>query len=395
MTKRMTIMLVGVIILFGGVLGWHYVKAYFISQYFDNMQAPAQTVAVVTATTETWQPTLQSVGSLRAVRGVDLTTETGGTVAKIDFKSGDRVNAGDLLLQLRVTADKAQLRGLEAAAKLAELDYRRDQKLIKRKAISTSQLQRDHSKYENAKAAVAHQKALIAKKTIVAPFSGELGVRQVDLGQLVSPGTTVVTLQALDSLYVDFSLPQTDLQKVHRGQQVELTIDAYPGKTFVGKINAIEPKMDRATRNFNLQATVANKKRLLRPGMFSEIKVDLSEHPQYVTVPRTAISYNTYGDYVYVIKKKESKGSDKDADDKTQKGDPKPTLTVHQQVVKTGLTRGDQVAVLKGLKAGQRVVVAGQIKLHDGTRVNINNKVLPPNNPNPTVLSGGLGTASE
>lgn len=372
MAKRMTIMLIGVIVLFGGVLGWHYLKGHFIAEAIAKMQQPAQTVATMTAKREVWQPTLSAIGSLRAVQGVDVTTEVGGLVQKIDFNSGDHVQAGDLLVQLRVSADKAALQGLEAAAKLAKLNYERDQTLIKKHAISASQLQQDRSKLESAQAAVAQQKADIAKKTINAPFSGELGVRQVDLGEYVSPGTTVVTLQSLHPLYVEFSLPQGDIDKVRNGQEVVVTVDAYPGMRFMGKVNAVEPKVNRATRNFNVQATIPNKDERLRPGMFANVGVLLPEQPHYVTLPRTAVAYNPYGDYVYVIEKTRDKQGN-------------TVLKAQQHVVKTGPTRGDQVAILKGVKAGQQVVVAGQIKLRDGSPVRINNEVLPPNDPTPEV----------
>jgi membrane fusion protein (multidrug efflux system) len=383
MAKRMIIMLIGVVVLFGGVIGWHFLKGHFIAQAIAKMQQPAQTVATMKAQELTWHPTLEAVGSLRAVEGVDVTTEIGGLVQKIDFNSGGHVKAGDLLVQLRVSADKAALEGLKAAAKLAKINYQRDQKLIKQNAVSASQLQQDRSKLASADAAVEKQKAEIEKKTISAPFSGLLGVRQVDLGQYVSPGTTVVTLQSLHPIYVEFSLPQGDVDKVENGQKISVTVDAYPNAKFVGKINAIEPKVNRSTRNFQLQATIANKDGRLRPGMFANVKVALPKHPSLVTVPRTAISYNTFGDYVYIVAPATGKNG---KPVKNKQG--KPVLKVHQQVVKTGPTRGDQVAVLKGLEAGQKVVVAGQIKLHDGTRVRINNKVLPPNNPSPNVPNG-------
>lgn len=380
MAKRMTIMLAGVIILFGGVIGWHFLKGHFIAEAIANMKPPAQTVAAMEAELSVWQPTLSAVGSLRAVQGVDVTTEIGGLVDNIDFNSGDHVKAGDLLVQLRIAADKAALQGLEAAAKLARINYERDQKLIKKHAVSASQLQEDRSKLANAEAAVAQQKAMIDKKTINAPFSGELGVRQVDLGEYVAPGTTVVTLQSLNPLYVEFSLPQQDVAKVYNGQQVVVTVDAYPDAKFVGQVNAIEPKVNRETRNFKVQATIPNEDGRLRPGMFANVDVLLPDQPKYVTLPRTAVAYNPYGDYVYVVQQATDKQGKPIVGD-----DGKPVLEVQQHVVRTGPSRGDQVAILKGVKPGQRVVVAGQIKLRDGARVTINNKIMPPNDPTPDV----------
>lgn len=376
MAKRMTIVIVALAVVFGGVLGWHALKGYFIAQAIAKMTSPPQTVSAMKAPLLPWEPTLQSVGSLRAVQGVDVTTELGGLVEEINFKSGDRVKAGDLLVQLDVSADKAALKGMEAAAKLAQINFERDQKLVEKRAVSTSQLQQDQSKLANALAAVAQQKAVIAKKTIRAPFDGELGVRQVDLGQYVGPGTKVVTLQSLKSVYVEFSLPQKDIDKVSQGQGVSITVDAYPDQVFKGKVNAIEPKVNRATRNFNLQATIPNPDRRLRPGMFANVAVDLPGEPKFVTLPGTAIAYNPYGDYVYIV---EQKGKDEQGH---------PIFKVHQRFVQVGESRGDQVAIVKGVKPGQRVVTAGQLKLKEDTRVIINNKVQPPFNSAPDLPNG-------
>jgi membrane fusion protein (multidrug efflux system) len=378
MIKRMIIVIVALVVVFGGVLGWDALKSHFIAQAIAKMANPPQTVSAMKAPVLEWQPTLEAVGSLRAVQGVDVSTELGGRVAKIDFKSGDRVKAGDLLIQLDLSADKAQLKSLKAAAKLAEINYKRDQRLLKTHAVSQSQFDQDRSKYNSARASVAEQEATIAKKTIHAPFDGKLGVRQVDLGEYVAAGTKVVTLQHLKPVYVDFSLPQQDINKVERGQPVTLTVNAYPGVTFHGKINAIDPKIDSGTRNFDLQATIPNKDEDLRPGMFAEVNVALKGHPKHVTLPQMAISYNPYGDFVWVVtEKKNAKGEN------GEKG--KKTLTVHQQFVKTGDTRGDQVAILKGVKPGEQVVTAGQLKLKKGTPVNINNDVKVPFSKNPKV----------
>lgn len=370
MIKRMVIVIVALGVVFGGIIGWNVFKGHLIAEAMAKMANPPQTVSAMKAPVLVWQPTLQAVGSLRAVQGVDVTTELGGLVAKIDFNSGDHVKAGDLLLQLDVSADKAQLQGLKAAAKLAEINYKRDQTLIKKRAISQSQLDQDRSKLDSARASVVQQQALIAKKTIRAPFAGELGVRQVDLGQYVAPGTKIVTLQNLQPIYVEFSLPQQDINKVSNGQQVNVTVNAYPNAVFVGKINAVDPKVDPQTRNFSLQAIIPNEDERLRPGMFSEVRVALPEHPKYVTLPQMAVSYNPYGDFVYVVTQKKGK-------------DGKTALEVHQKFVKTGDTRGDQVAILNGVEPGQMVVTAGQLKLREGAPVTINNQVKVPFDPNP------------
>jgi membrane fusion protein (multidrug efflux system) len=370
----MAIMLIGLAILFGAVFGWNALKNHFIAQAMAKMKNPAQTVATMVAKKSVWKPTLSAVGSLRAVQGVGVTTQVGGQVTKIDFHSGDKVKAGELLVQLDVSADRAQLDSLKAQAKLAQINYQRDKKLIGQRGVSQSQLDEARSQYRSAKAQVSQQQATIAHKTIRAPFAGRLGVRQVDLGQYVSAGDEIVTLQSLAPIYMEFSLPQQDIDKVHHGQPVTITVDAYPGIKFSGKVNAIEPKVNTQTRNFNLQALLPNKDKRLRPGMFASVSVELPKHPQYVTLPQAAISYNTYGDYVYIVKhsgKKNEQGH--------------PLLKVEQHVVKTGLTRGDQVAVLDGVKPGQVVVTAGQLKLKNGSPVKINNTVEPANNPSPTL----------
>lgn len=372
MIKRMIIVIVALVVVFGGVIGFNAFKGHMIAEAMAAYANPPQTVSAMKAPVLEWQPTLQAVGSLRAVQGVDVTTEVGGLVAKIDFNSGDHVKAGDLLVQLDISADKAQLQGLKAEAELAETTYKRDQGLIKKRAISQSQLDQDLSKLKSARAGVVQQQAMIAKKTIRAPFSGELGVRQIDLGQYVAPGTKIVTLQNLHPVYIEFSLPQQDVNDVHNGQPVTVTINAYPGVTFQGKINAIDPQVDPQTRNFKLQATIPNKDGRLRPGMFANVEVSLPTHPKYVTLPQMAISYNPYGDFVYIVTQQKGK-------------DGKPVLTVRQQFVQTGPTRGDQVAILKGVKAGEMVVTAGQLKLKKGTPVIINNSVPVPFSPNPQV----------
>ncbi|HET8552650.1 MAG TPA: efflux RND transporter periplasmic adaptor subunit [Gammaproteobacteria bacterium] len=372
MIKRMIIVIVALVVVFGGVIGFNAFKGYMIAQAMAKFANPPQTVSAMKAPVLEWRPTLRAVGSLRAVQGVDVTTELGGLVAKIDFNSGDHVKAGDLLVQLDVSADKAQLQGLKAAAQLAETTYKRDEGLIKKRAISQSQLDQDLSRLKSARAAVVEQQATIAKKTIRAPFDGELGVRQVDLGQYVAPGTKIVTLQNLHPIYVEFSLPQQDVNDVHDAQPVTVTVNAYPNATFEGKVNAIDPKVDPQTRNFKLQAIIPNKDERLRPGMFADVQVSLPNHPKYVTLPQMAISYNPYGDFVWIVTPKKGE-------------DGKQALTVRQQFVQTGPTRGDQVAILKGVKPGEMVVTAGQIKLKKGTPVIINNSVPVPFSPNPQV----------
>jgi membrane fusion protein (multidrug efflux system) len=371
MAKRMIIMLIAVAIVFGGIFGWNLFKSHMVAKYMAHMPVPAQAVTTQKATVATWSPELHSVASLRAVQGVDVTTEVAGIVKQIDFKSGDKVKAGTVLVQIEADADKAKLRGLQAQVKLAQINYDRDRSLLARRIASQAQVDTDRSQLDNARAQADQQAALVAKKTIRAPFSGRLGIRQIDVGQYLAAGANIVTLQALDPLYADFSLPQQDLSKAEVGQPIALTTNAFPGVKFSGKITAINPRVDPGTRNFALEASLANPDQKLRPGMFGTVSVELPQHYNVVTLPQTAVTYNPYGDTIYVIedKGKDGKGSSK--------------LTAQQRFVTTGETRGDQVEIEKGIKAGEQVVTSGQLKLRNGSPVTINNKVQPANNPAP------------
>jgi len=368
MFKRMVLMLLGVGVVFGAVFGWKAFVAHERDKFMAQMKPPPAAVATATAAAEQWTPTLDAVATLAAVQGVDVTSEVGGLVDSIKFESGDEVQSGDLLVHLDTSADQAELRGLQAKAELARIDYNRNKKLIKSRNISRADLDKSRSTLDNALAQVDKQKALIAKKSIRAPFAGRLGIRKVDLGEYISPGTAVVTLQALNPIYADFSLPQQELSRLSKGQTVKLTVDTYPGKSFSGTITAINPKVDQATRSVQVQATLRNDDGRLRPGMFAQAAVQLPTQHNVVTVPQTAVSYNPYGDSIYIVQKPEGKGP----------------ATVKRVFVKTGATRGDQVAVVQGVKAGQEVVTAGQMKLHDGSAITINNSITPSNKPSPT-----------
>jgi membrane fusion protein, multidrug efflux system len=371
MAIRMGIMLAVVALVFGGVFGWQAVKAHFIKQFFASMGAPPQTVSTTVAAVQEWQPQLEAVGSLRAVKGADLGLEVPGIVEQIAFQSGQDVDAGALLLQLRAEDDIARLHSLEANAQLAQITYDRDQKLVKTQVVSQATLDSDAAKLKDAQAQVAAQQAVINKKFIRAPFAGHLGIRAVDIGQYLSAGTTIVTLQALDPIYLDFFMPQQALDQLKVGQTVTVKVDTYPNQGFTGEISAINPKVDTNSRNVQVRATLKNPDHKLLPGMFATGDIDTSEPQRYVTLPQTAVAYNPYGSTVYLV---EDKGKD-------AKGQPQ--LTARQTFVTTGATRGDQVAVLTGVKEGDTVVTAGLIKLHNGTPLLINNSVQPSDDANP------------
>ena len=371
MIKRMLIMLVLVGATLFGVFGFKGFVDGKIKEAMSGMGNQPQTVATAVAQLTEWQDRVEAVGSLRAVRGADLSLELAGIVDKIQFKSGQDVKVGDVLLRLRNDDDVAKLESLEAVAKLAKITYDRDLKQYKAQAVSQATIDSDAANLKNSNAQVEQQRAIVDKKILRAPFDGNLGLRQVDLGQYLAPGTLIVTLQALTPIYADFLLPQQALDKIEVGQPVTAKTDTYPGKTFTGKITAINPKVEKTTRNVQVRATIENPEKLLVPGMYVTVDTEVGEPKKMVTLPQTAISYNSYGDLVYVVEEKD-KGPD-----------GKPQLTVRQNFVAVGPTRGDQVAITKGLKEGTTVVTAGQMKLRNGVPVVVNNSVVPKDDPNP------------
>jgi membrane fusion protein (multidrug efflux system) len=373
MKKRMVIMLVAVGIVLGGLIGFNWFKGYMMQKYMASAPIPASTVTAMKVDYQQWQPQLSAVGTLRAVRGVDVTTEVAGLVRSIAFKSGDEVKAGQVLVQLNADSDIAQLHALEAAADLASTVYERDKQQLAAEVISKAQVDTDAADLKSKRAQVAQQAALVEKKTIRAPFAGKLGITTVNPGQYLNAGDKVVTLQTIDPIYIDFNLPQQQLPQVAIGQKVILAADAYKGITFEGRVNAINPKVDTNTRNVQIEATIPNAKRQLLPGMYATVKLNSGDEQRYLTLPQTAITYNPYGDTVFVVK-----ASDK----KDDKGNA--VLTAQQVFVTTGPTRGDQIAIVKGVEPGTEVVTSGQVKLKNGSPVVINNSVVPANSPNPT-----------
>jgi membrane fusion protein, multidrug efflux system len=366
MTKRMVIMLIAVAIVLGGIFGFQAFKASMIKKFMTAMGAPPQTVSAVRAGYSEWQPKIEAVGSLRAVLGADLSLEVAGVVDTITFNSGDDIEQGKLLLKLRAADDVAKLESLKAVAELNEIIYERDQKQFKMQAVSQATLDTDAANLKNAKAQVAQQQAILEKKYLRAPFDGRIGIRVVDLGQYLSAGTPIVTLQALDPIFVDFFVPQQSVDQVQLGQKVDVKIDAFRDQTFTGEISALNPKVDASNRNVEIRATLNNPEHKLLPGMYATVDIAAGSPQSYITMPQTAISYNPYGDTVYVV---DSRAGD-------APGKP-PHLIARQTFVTTGPTRGDQVAVLKGIGEGDLIVTAGQIKLHNGSTILIDNTVTP------------------
>ncbi len=371
MTKRMFIMLGCVVLLIAGLAFGKYLQ---IKQLIANAPKPgAQTVSAVKAEVLEWQPQISAVGTVTAFRGVEISSEVTGLVREVLFKSGQNVKRGDLLIQLNADSDIAQLRALEAAAELSATVLKRDQAQLAAEGVSQAQVDADAADLKSKRAQVAQQTANVEKKSIRAPFNGRLGITTVNPGQYINTGDKLVTLQTIDPVYIDFFVPQKQISSLKIGQNLKISSDSFAGQEFAGQVSSINPKIDTASRNVQVQATLSNQKQLLLPGMFANVALDVGDKNKFITLPQTAIAYNPYGSTVFVVK---------DGDKKDDNG---KAIKVAQQVfVTTGATRGDQVAVLTGLQAGQLVVTSGQLKLKNGTPVVIDNSVQPKNSPNPT-----------
>jgi membrane fusion protein (multidrug efflux system) len=386
---RMAIMLGVVILVLGGIVGWNTAKAIFGKQAMAQMKPPPQTVSTLKVAFEEWQPSISAVGTLRAVRGVDMALEVSGLVSEVNLKPGSEVKAGDVLLKMRSEDVQAQLQSLQASQQLAEVNFKRSGEQLEAKAISLAQHDSDEANLKSARAAVAAQEALLAKKTLRAPFAGRVGITKVAAGQYLNPGDVVATLQQLDPIYMDFSVPQREMSQLTAGRPVNVSLDSFPGKTFKGTITTINPKVDANTRNVQVEATLRNPGNVLTPGMFGNVTVDVGAKQRYLTLPQTAITYNPYGETVYVVKAGEAKpaggqtGANQQNAGKAPQGQPQPAGNAQQTFVTTGPTRGDQVAIIKGLQEGDEVVTSGQSKLKNNTPVVINNTVQPANDPNP------------
>ncbi|ANJ66843.1 efflux transporter periplasmic adaptor subunit [Halothiobacillus diazotrophicus] len=369
---RMFVMLLLVALVFGGIYGFQQFRNTMIAKAIRGHGIPPQTVSTTIAEKSRWQPTIQAVGTLRASQSTQLSAEVGGLITAIHFESGKQVKAGQTLLELNADPLKAQLAQFKANAELARQNLTRDRAQLKIQAVSQAVVDSDAATLKSAQAQIAAQQALIDQKIIRAPFSGVLGIRQVDLGQYLAPGTDIVSLQKLDPMYIDFTVPQTQVDLIHLGEPVAVSTDARPDQSYEGKITAIEPQINTATRNLTVRAAIDNPKGELLPGMFATLTINQGPPQDYLTLPSTAIAFNPYGSTVFVVNHGKSK-------------DGKESLTVSQHFVTTGATRGDQIAVLSGIKPGDTVVTAGQIKLRNGAPVLINNSVKPTDNPHPEV----------
>ncbi len=365
--RRLWILLIATVVIFGGVFAAQWYGKRMMNQAMDEMGQGPATVSAAETREITLQPRVSAVGTLKPVNGANLTTEVPGIVSEIHFDNGATVEKGDVILTLDSEVDRAQLAALEATARLAELELERARTLVAQRNVSESELDRRQSELDQARANAEAQKARIEQKTLRAPYDGQLGIRRFNVGDYVAAGEPVISLQALDPLFVNFTLPGRHNAAVAPGVTVRARVDALADGTFEGEVTAIEPSVDPDTRNFQLQATIDNPEKRLKPGMFATLSLPLGEAGKRIMVPQTAVSYRPYGNSVFVIE--ETNGS----------------LRVTQRFVTLGETRGDLVAVTEGLSTGERVATSGLLKLRSGLGVKIDNSITPSAelNPNP------------
>jgi membrane fusion protein (multidrug efflux system) len=370
--KRMFWTLLITVLVFGGVFAVWAVMQAGMNRFFDDMPQPPVSVATFDARAEQWSGRLEAVGTLAAVNGTDVTTEAGGVVQKIAFEAGQPVSAGTLLVELNSAAELASLEALEASAKLATVQAERWRTLGADRLVSQAEVEERATQAATAHAQAESQRALIAQKRIRAPFDGELGIRRVNLGQYVAPGDPIVSLQSLDPVFLDFTLPEQELGQVREGMTVRARVDSLDGREFAGTVTAIEPAVDPATRNFRVQATLDNPERLLRPGSFARVQFEVGQDEDVVVIPQTAVAFNPYGNVVYLVVPA-PEGEAATAQDEAEG----PNLIARQRFVTTGRTRGDMIEVTRGLEPGETVVNGGLLRLRNDAAVVVNNEVQP------------------
>jgi membrane fusion protein (multidrug efflux system) len=370
MAKRMILML-GVVVVVLGALG--FIKFRQVESAISaaaGFQPPPEAVTSIVARQQQWPSTMSVIGTMEAVHGVMVSADLPGTVAKINFESGQSVHEGDVLVELDVRQERAQLAALEAQQVLAETNYKRTEQLMKEGVVSRLEYDQATAQQKQTNANVAEVRATIERKIIHAPFSGILGIRKVNLGQYLAAGNAIVELQSLNPIYVDFGVPQQSAAQVRVGREVRVTSESVAELGFTGRVTALDAVVDETTRNIQVQATLPNPQSKLKPGMFVQVELSFGASRQVIPLPASAISYAPYGDSVFIITDlKDPKGQ-------TYRG-------VRQQFVKVGGSRGDQVAVVSGVNVGDEVVTSGVFKLRNGAAVQVNNKIQPENNPAP------------
>jgi membrane fusion protein, multidrug efflux system len=370
MLKRLILMLVIVLALVAGLGFVKYRQIQAAIAQGASFAPPPTAVTTVVAKKETWPSTLEVIGTAQAIQGVTVSADLPGVVSKINFDSGTWVKAGDVLVELDTREERAQLAAAESDRDLAKITYARQQQLVSEGVVARSDYDNASAQQKSTEAKVGEIRATIERKTIRAPFSGVLGIRQVNLGQYLAAGQAIVPLQSINPIYVNFGVPQQSAPQMKGGRSLIVTSDDLPGVEFSGRITALDSVVNESTRNIQIQATLPNPQAKLRPGMFVQVHVSLGADRQIVALPASAINYAPYGDSVFVVTDMQ------DPKGKTYKG-------VRQQVVKVEGSRGAQVAVITGLKPGEEVVTSGVFKLRNGAPVLVNNTIQPSNNPKP------------
>lgn len=370
MIKRVLLTTLVALAILGAIFGSKFLSMRKAAAAMAGMKPPPATVATAVATAQTWRNTLSAVGTVESFQGVTLRSEIEGRILRIAFQSGAAVKAGELLVELESSEEQAQLKSLEATTRLATATLQRAKDLRANNTNTEVELETAEATHAQALAAVERLRSTLAKKQIVAPFTGRLGIRHVNIGQFLNKGDTIVTLEAINPAYVDFALPQQDLPHLKAGLPVRVRVDAFPEKNFEGRIEAIDPRVSSETRNVRVRAVVPNPDEVLRPGFFAQVSVELPDETNVLELPATAVVYSPYGNSVYVVVEKSG-------------ADGAKQLVAEQRFVTTGAKRGDLVSILKGIAAGDNVVTAGQMKLRNGAPVVINNSVVPSSSPTP------------
>jgi membrane fusion protein, multidrug efflux system len=371
MIKRMLLMLAVVLLIIAGLAFVKYRQFEGFKAQGASFAPPPTAVTTVIAKHETWPSSLQVIGTAAAIQGVTVSADLPGTVDKIRFESGKAVQAGDVLVELDTRQERAQLAAAQADWELAKINYGRQEKLAAQGVVARTEYDNADAQEKSTQAHVGEIKATIERKMIRAPFSGILGIRQINLGQYLAAGQAIVSLQSVNPIYVNFGVPQQQSSQVRIGGSLRMTSDDIPGVQFAGRVSALDSVVNEATRNLQVQATLANPRGRLRPGMFVQVELGLGASRQVIPLPASSINYAPYGDSVYVV---------------TDVQDPKGGKAyrgVRQQFVKVEGSRGDQIAVVSGINPGEEIVTSGVFKLRNGAPVEVNNKVQPPNNPKP------------
>lgn len=377
MLKRFLITLILLALFIGGLAYFQFVfKPKMIQEFLSAQRPPPATITAEAAKAEEWVERLPAIGTLIASQGVDIAAQVSGIVTELHFESGQDVAAGAKLVQLDISVEQADLASAAAVLREAELSFKRQSDLLTKSVASAANVDTARAKHDSAVASLNRIKALIAQKSIVAPFAGRLGIRNVELGQYISPGLSMVSLQALDPIWVDFPMPEQNVDKLRVGQTIELTVDAFPGKVFQGTISSLDARVAKDTRTLLVRGSLPNPDGELLPGMFANVAVLASGPQNFITVPRTAITYSLYGDSVYVLKPAESPPA-QTSTKAAAAADAKPVFTVERQFVTTGQVRQDRVAITSGLTVGQQVATSGQIKLTNGAQVTVDNSQAP------------------